>query len=137
MRRSIGSPAGFGISLRREGLDWVMQKPAQLRAVFAELRAAVGAEVSGGDLIRLAHLILKSYQFEEESGDHPEIRLDSRAFSALAVDEAMADGGWRVLAFEAGHDRRREIRERPSVLDLRLRVGKYLGAEWRTRIPPG
>lgn len=76
-----------------------MNRLQQTKAVFLELRHAFGAEMSAGDVLRLAARIVAIYRnkdWEREYGGF--VAKDS--FFAQAVDLAMDDGGWRVLDFE-------------------------------------
>lgn len=108
-----------------------MQNPARLRAIYAELRRAAGKDVAAADLLRLAYVLFKTYRLEfgQEVDDYG-LPADSRAFAVLPVDEAMEDGGWRVLNFEW---RRRfcidEVGPRELSIIIRA-VRKYLGPEW-------
>jgi hypothetical protein len=112
-----------------------MQNPARLRAIYAELRRATGNEVAAADLLRLAHMLLKRYRLDidDELDDYGR-PVDSRAFFALPVDEAMEDGGWRVLNFET---RRRfgidELDPREITI-IKRAVRRYLGPEWPQQI---
>jgi hypothetical protein len=71
-----------------------MRRAARLRAIYAELRSALGGTASAGDLVRLANVILRTYNVEWDDLDDFGRPVDSRAFFALPVDEAMRDGGW-------------------------------------------
>jgi len=114
-----------------------MQRPALLRAIYAELRLSLGAEPPGGDLLRLAHLIvLAADDVEQDESDGRS--GGSQPFFTWPVDDAMSDGGWRILAFEKDafslEDRGRDI-----AFNTRLLIEKYLGPEWQhpklTRLP--
>lgn len=114
-----------------------MQRPALIRAVYAELRASLGAEAPGGDLLRLANLIVLAMAEAAEQDDLDE-ESASRAFITLPVDDAMSDGGWRILAHEKGLGPLEDI-GRNSGISLRLILNRILGPEWRhpelTRLP--
>ncbi|HEX4159096.1 MAG TPA: hypothetical protein VHY79_11520 [Rhizomicrobium sp.] len=108
-----------------------MRNPARLRAIYFELRKATGSDVPAGDLLRLAHVILKSYVDDED------VRDDSlrepgpdRAFAALPVDEAMKDGGWRVLHYELKRDSDIDHVSPEELCELRVHIRKFLGPEW-------
>ena len=108
-----------------------MQNPARLKAIYAELRRAAGKDASAADLLRLAHMLLKAYRLGAgDDVDDYGRPIDSRAFFALPVDEAMEDGGWRILNFE---DRRNfgidEINPRELSI-IKRAVRNYLGPEW-------
>ena len=114
-----------------------MQNPARLRAIYAELRRAAGKEIAAADLLRLAHFLLKQYRLDAARVEVDEYGrpVDSRAFFALPVDVAMADGGWRILNFEErrsfGID---DISPLEKSLITRL-VRRYVRSEWPQQIP--
>lgn len=111
-----------------------MRNPAKLRAIYAELRRAAGTDVSAGDLVRLAHLILRTYNAETDSVDDYGRPADSRAFCSLPVDEAMMDGGWRVLTFEAKRRYGIDDVDTQELAILKTYVTSFLGPEWQQRI---
>jgi hypothetical protein len=114
-----------------------MQKSAQLRQVYQEIRRVVGTTVPAIDIARLAHLILRSYHGEDEEADDYGLPADSRAFLHLPVDEAMRDGGWRVLLFEMRSSADSDRLDPPEVALLNQYVARFLGPEWQSRFPPG
>jgi hypothetical protein len=110
-----------------------MQKPAQIRAIFSELRRSLGPEIPSGDLLRIANLILRSYADILAPKDEFGEPIEDRSLDTLAVDVAIADG-WRVLSYE--NQRARNIDDlgplgRPP---LRLVIEKYLGPEWQQHV---
>lgn len=108
-----------------------MQKSARIRAIFAELRAA-GVDAPARDLLRIANYILQS--FGGEVPDDPSLReppTDTRQFFALPVDEAMKDGGWQVLEFEAKRQLTFEDMTPEARTTFINRIRKALGAEWQ------
>jgi hypothetical protein len=71
----------------------------KVRAVFAELRRALGGEIPAGELLKLAAALVDV--------SHPQPRKDhyhgvgTRAsFDQMPLDKAFADGGWRILESE-------------------------------------
>lgn len=107
-----------------------MNKPAQIRLIYAELRRSL-PDVAGGELLKIAHLFLRAYS--EHPDDLSEFGLESegRPFLTRPVDEAMSDGGWKILAFE---------RERFTAVDRRTArdsarfnslLRSFLGPEWQ------
>ena len=78
-----------------------MNRPAQIRAIFAELRSALGESYSDRELLKLAHSIILAYAAAGKVDDDVVEAIKSgRSFFATPLDEAMEDGGWRVLDFE-------------------------------------
>ncbi len=111
-----------------------MKKPELLRAIYSELRTTVGSEVSAGDLLRLAHHILRAYT-DETAGlaEHAESRPEQSLFG-MPVDRAMRDAGWRLYKQEVPPEGRDGYNSGESNL-LRAKIEKYLGPEWRHLIP--
>lgn len=109
-----------------------MRKPALIRALYAELRQMLGDEVSSGDVLKIAHHFLRAYTDAPDELAEFGVAEDGRAFASLPVDEAMKDGGWRVLSFE--NRRQSSWADRGDPLDLARLVpvlNRYLGPEWR------
>jgi hypothetical protein len=75
-----------------------MAKLTKFQRVYAVLRAQRPFD-SEHDLLHLAHYFIKAHR-------EPELLLEFEAgyrrppFSAMPVDQAFEDGGWRVLEFE-------------------------------------
>lgn len=107
-----------------------MQKSIRLRAIFAELRAA-GVDAPARDLIRIANYILLTFSADAVDDDLESRPVDPRSLLALPIDQAMNDGGWRVLEFET----RRQVEQdepSPEARSLFLHcIRKVLGAEWQ------
>jgi hypothetical protein len=114
-----------------------MRKPVQIRTIFAELRRAAGPSVASGDLVRLAHLILRAYNTPVDDEEQFGRAVESRAFISLPVDEAMKDGGWRILEFELERSIGPDEIDADELANLRRYIERFLGPEWQQRIPPG
>jgi hypothetical protein len=108
-----------------------MQKPALFRAIYAELRLTLGKEVPSAELLKLAIVILRSYSIERDGAPEDGRIGTSRSFVSLPVDEAMKDGGWRVLDFEATQSYCKDDRDAGALTALRPLIEKYLGPEWQ------
>ena len=115
-----------------------MQEPPLLRAIYAELRDSAGTEISAGDLLRLAHTILRAFKAEYIEGpEEPRYRQRDGEFHSMPVDEAMKDGGWKVLHFEGpGSPPRHDVAPEADMF-LNHQLTKFLGHEWQRLIPPG
>lgn len=86
--------------IQGEKLGPNLMGPAKtIKSLFWELRAA-GIDGSAKDVLRLAHFLLQSHHGEIRSSDEFGRIVDPRTLPLLAVDIAMKDGGWQVLAFE-------------------------------------
>jgi hypothetical protein len=74
-------------------------RPDKVRQVYAELRRSVGAVMPAIELLRLAAILVEasqsSFQEDEYSAYCPEL-----ANGQLPLDEAFADGGWRMMERE-------------------------------------
>lgn len=108
-----------------------MHNPAKLRAIYAELRRAAGKDAVAADLLRLAHLLLKAYTLGDDIDvDEYGRPVDSRAFFALPIDEAMEDGGWRILNFESRRTYGIDEISPPEMSIITRALRRYLGSEW-------
>lgn len=108
-----------------------MQKPALLRTIYAELRATLGNEVPGGDLVKLAHMILRAYTEENFEDDGLREPREPRALMTLPVDVAIRDGGWRLVRFENSQQYSFDNIEPAHFARLRPILEKYLGPTWQ------
>ena len=108
-----------------------MKKPALIRAIFAELRFSLGPETPAGDIVRLAHLILRAHTEERDELSEFGRPGDSRSLGSLAVDEAMSDGGWQILSYEAHRLEYMDDVDKGRITEIRPLIEKYLGPEWQ------
>ncbi len=106
-----------------------MRKPDQIRAIFAELRATLGPEVPAADLLKIAVIILRSYYSEEDELAGFGRPGQARSFISMPVDEALVDGGWRVLEFERDAETACFDRDEPDS-ELHSLVARFLGPGW-------
>jgi len=76
-----------------------MNKSKKIRSIFRELRAAVGDKFTSGELLEIANTLLV---IDNNSKADKIIHLQNarRSFDELDLDEAFADGGWRVMRQE-------------------------------------
>jgi hypothetical protein len=108
-----------------------MGSAAKIRAIYAELRRAIGDAATAGELLRLAHAILKSFAPDlDELGPFGRPR-EGRAFFAIPLDEAMGDGGWKILNFEAHRNFDIEDLDPQDFPPLQVEIQQFLGAQWR------
>lgn len=109
-----------------------MLKRDIVKAVYGELRASsAGTGVAAIDLLRLAQHIVKVYTDPDSAYEESERVVEFRGFHQLSVDEAMRDGGWRVLEFETPG---MNMYGDASITDItlrRYRIERFLGPEWR------
>jgi len=105
---------------------------AKLLAVLEVLRAA-GPDVPAGDLLRLAAHISKAALTEPDELAGFGRPGESRPFLGLPCDEAMEDGGWRVLAFEGRQDGGLDNLDFDELEHLESRLESLLGPLWQHR----
>lgn len=114
-----------------------MREPLLVKLIYAELRETIGAELGKGAALRLAHLILeanKTYFASDELQVEPEVDLP---FHARPVDEAMGDGGWKILNFEVPKTLQSETLPYTARTYQRSRLKGLMGTEWRRHLAPG
>lgn len=104
---------------------------AKLLAVLEELRRAAGPEVPAGILLRLAAHIVRAGTVEPDELEGFGRQGPSRLFSALPLDEAMQDGGWRILDFERRQQFSLDGLDFEEQKDLEARIERILGPEWQ------
>lgn len=76
-----------------------MARSRKVRAVFAELRRALGEEIPAGELLRLAAALVDASYSQVRKDEHR--NLGARpTFDQVPLDEAFADGGWRIMETE-------------------------------------
>ena len=76
-----------------------MNRAQQVRAVYAELRHALGPAVPARMLLRCAAEIVAQHHALSAPVTDPAPR-PSRSFVSVPLDLAFRDGGWRVLEHE-------------------------------------
>jgi hypothetical protein len=108
-----------------------MQRPALFRAIYTELRSTLGKDVPAADLMKLAATLIRGYAVETDGVEEDGRIGTSRQFGSLPVDEAMRDGGWRVLEFEVRHMYSSDDRDAGALSAFRPLIEKYLGPEWQ------
>lgn len=93
----------------------------------------LGDEHAAGDLLKVAHLMVSAYEDPlDELAEFGVARSGGRPFETLPVDEAMNDGGWRVLRFEwKRHSSCADRRDPIQMVRLNRVLRSYLGPEWR------
>jgi hypothetical protein len=113
-----------------------VQKAAQFRAIFRELRQSLPEEVPAHELMRLANHILRSYSGEFDKADPNERSRELRNLRYKPVDEAIDDGGWWLYSIGEADGERLNFETTDSP-DMQARLERFLGLEWQNRIPPG
>jgi hypothetical protein len=107
-----------------------MQKPALIRAIYSEIRRGL-PQLPAGEALEMAHRLLRAYT---EDPDQTKIfgrEGEVRSLARLPVDEAMQDGGWRVMEYELRRAGDVEDLDAGMLAALRPIIEKYLGPEWQ------
>ncbi|XHC10693.1 hypothetical protein ABWH98_24725 [Labrenzia sp. ac12] len=76
--------------------DVFKTRPAKIRAIYAELRRALGKDISMREAMEAAAILV---DLAHQDPDEAFVDLPVRG-GQLAVDTAFADGGWRLLCRE-------------------------------------
>jgi hypothetical protein len=76
-----------------------MNRPTKLRAIYQELRTALGDQVPAGEILYSATKLVE-LATEENLGVLTSLREPRPTREELPVDEAISDGGWRLLSQE-------------------------------------
>ena len=77
-----------------------MNKPQKVRAIYLELKAALGCSYPDSELLEAAAKTVETLSRVTYSGPKASIAEHDRSFRSLGVDTALADGGWRILSHE-------------------------------------
>lgn len=91
----------------------------------------LGDEAPAGDLLKIAHLFLRAYSDTPDELREFGVAGESRPFLTLPVDEAMSDGGWRILTFERERSAFLDLRDPVAMAKFEPLLSKYLGPEWQ------
>lgn len=81
-----------------------MNRPQQVRAVFQELREALGDQFSAGELLERAASLVDLFTVKNDASRF-ELRTGGVPFEEWNLNAAMADGGWRILHYEYRQNR--------------------------------
>src|SRR5689334_18544755 len=76
-----------------------MNRAQQIRAVFRELRHALGEQLAAAETLACAASLVELFE-EEEDVPAFSLREGGVPFEMQALDVAFADGGWKVLSRE-------------------------------------
>ena len=76
-----------------------MQQPAKVTAVYRELRQALGLKATAGEILACAASLVELFSFDDGMPAY-ELREGRQPNDMMAVDVALADGGWRTLSRE-------------------------------------
>lgn len=78
-----------------------MNRSAQVREVYAELRRSLGDRFTSNEMLKAAMSVVELFSIDEDDlVPRFELRLGGLPFNQWSLDVALADGGWRVLEHE-------------------------------------
>ena len=80
-----------------------MNRPQKVRAIFQELKSALGSEIPTTELLEAASAMVSIHDRVTDSTPKASIADNDRSFESIETGIAMADGGWRVM------DKEREL----------------------------
>jgi hypothetical protein len=75
----------------------------KIRQVFVELRYALGTEIPAIELLQLATRLVDATRTPVIGDDDKIVELRA-SNDQLPLDEAFADGGWRIMARDCAYD---------------------------------
>lgn len=107
-----------------------MQKPALVRAIYAEIRKGL-PDLAAGEALELAHRLLRAYVTDTDQLKPFGQEVDDRSLARLPLDEAIRDGGWRVMEYELHRAAAFEDLDSETFAAIRPIIEKYLGPEWQ------
>jgi len=107
-----------------------MQKPALIRAIYSEIRRGL-PELPAGEALDMAHRLFRAYVLDPDQMKGFGQEVDGRSIGRLPVDEAMRDGGWRILDYELHRASELEDLDGDKLAALRPIIEKFLGPEWQ------
>ena len=76
-----------------------MNRSKKIRSIYRELRASVGDRFTSKDLLEIANTLITA-DGKLKTDKFTQLRAARRTFEELDLDEAFADGGWRVMRRE-------------------------------------
>lgn len=107
-----------------------MQKPALVRAIYAEIRRGL-PDLPAGEALDLANRFLRAYTIDPDQMRGFGQEVEGRSLARLPVDEAMRDGGWRVMDYEFRRNAELDDLDAGTIAAIRPIIEKYLGPEWQ------
>ena len=73
-----------------------MNRPTRIRTLYNEIRETLGSEISSKEALQLAaHLV--DIVDDRDALTGADVRKQRATFEELPIDQAIADGGWKVL----------------------------------------
>lgn len=107
-----------------------MQKPALVRAIYAEIRNGL-PDLPAGEALELAHRLFRAYVADTDQMKQFGQEVGERSLARMPLDEAISDGGWRVMEYELHRAAELEDLDSEALAAIRPIIEKYLGPEWQ------
>jgi len=107
-----------------------VKKSALVKAIYAEIRRSQPA-IPAGEALDAAYRLLQLFRADPDLMRRFGREVDARSISDLPVDEAMRDGGWRIMEYEIRRAGDLEQLEHETLAALRGVIERYLGPEWQ------
>lgn len=107
-----------------------MQTPALVRAIYAEIRNGL-PDLPAGEALELAHRLYRAYASNPDELRPFGQEIASRSLAVLPLDEAISDGGWRVMEYEYHRAAEFDDLDTEALSAIRPIIEKYLGPEWQ------
>jgi len=95
-----------------------MNRPQKIKKIYHELRMILGYEYPDYELLKLASLLIEIYE-DDEPINLDQLKSFWIQFEEREVDEAIKDGGWRLISDEGWWD---QITDDQDVLSLQTRA---------------
>lgn len=78
-----------------------MNRPRLVREVYLELRQTLAGRATPREILESAAALVELFTESEDSDPRFDMRIGGLPFDQWALDIAFADGGWRVMGYEA------------------------------------
>jgi hypothetical protein len=80
-----------------------MNRPQKIKKIYRELRMMLGNEYPDYELLKSANLLIEIYE-DDEPITLDQLKSFGIQFKDREVDEAIKDGGWRLMSDEGWWD---------------------------------
>ena len=95
-----------------------MNRPQKIKKIYHELRMVLGDEYPDYELLESTSLLIEIYE-DDEPINLDQLKSFGIQFKEREVDEAIKDGGWRLISDEGWWD---QITDDQDMLSLQTRA---------------
>ena len=74
-----------------------MNRPQKVKAIYLELKAALGSDISERELLEAAASVLDIHYALSDTSPKASIAENNRSFESLELYRAIDDGGWEIM----------------------------------------